>query len=212
MTKNCLFLRFTIVFMRYCPRFWGSKAIYDNRNTRYMFESYDQKLFVFAFYDHFHELLRIVLGVPVTFTTTVRPDTCLRVMTKNSLFSLFMVVFMSYFPRFWGTRAIYDHRKTRSHVWDLWPKTVCFCVLSSFSWAIAHNFVAPGQFAWPVRLDICLRDMTKNLSISRLTTLFMSYYLRFCGSRDIYNDRKIWYMFESYDQKLVVFSSYGHFV
>jgi len=31
-------------------------------NTRYMFESYDQKLVVFAFYGRFNELLPVVLG------------------------------------------------------------------------------------------------------------------------------------------------------
>src|SRR4051812_46074280 len=41
------------VFMTYFPRFWGYSAIYDDRKTRYMFESYYQKLVVFMFYGHF---------------------------------------------------------------------------------------------------------------------------------------------------------------
>jgi len=36
-----------------------------------MFENCDQELVVFAFYGHFHELLRIGLGVPGRFKMTV---------------------------------------------------------------------------------------------------------------------------------------------
>ena len=35
------------VFMSYCPQFWGSRVIYNDPKTRYMFESYDQKRVVF---------------------------------------------------------------------------------------------------------------------------------------------------------------------
>ena len=48
--------------MSYCPHFWGSRAIYNDLKTQYIFESYDQKLVVFVFYGHFHELLPKVLG------------------------------------------------------------------------------------------------------------------------------------------------------
>src|SRR3954462_2818713 len=41
-----------------------------------------------------------------------KTDTCLRDMTKNSLFSHFKAVFMSYCPQFWGTRATWMARKT----------------------------------------------------------------------------------------------------
>src|SRR3954467_8087578 len=77
------------VFKSYCPQFWGSTAICMARKTRYMFESYDQKLIVFAFYGRFHELLATVLGVSGRFAWLVRPDTCLRVMTKNSVFAFY---------------------------------------------------------------------------------------------------------------------------
>src|SRR4051812_18239631 len=93
------------VFMSYCPQFWGSKAICMAHKTRYMFESYDQKLIVFAFYGRFHELLPPILGVSGRFAWLERPDTCLRVMPKNSSFSRFMVVFISYFPEFWEFRG-----------------------------------------------------------------------------------------------------------
>ena len=55
MTKNSSFSCFMDVLMRYCQQLWGSMAIY-------MFKSYEQKLVIFAFYGHFHELLRIGLG------------------------------------------------------------------------------------------------------------------------------------------------------
>ena len=50
------------VFMIYCPLFWGSSEIYNDIKTRYMFDSYDQKLVVFVFYVHFHELLPTFFG------------------------------------------------------------------------------------------------------------------------------------------------------
>src|SRR3954465_1060681 len=102
--------------MSYCTLFWCSMGIYNDPKTRYMFESYDQKLVVFAFYVPFRELLHTCLGlhgdlcgpldtmhvsgddqifvvfvlmtifvsychisrVSGRFTTTNRPDTCLR--------------------------------------------------------------------------------------------------------------------------------------
>src|SRR4051812_19893092 len=42
----------------------------------------------------------MVLGL---FKATLRPVTCLRVMPKNSSFSSFMVIFMSYCPQFLGS-------------------------------------------------------------------------------------------------------------
>src|SRR3954471_2586094 len=83
-TKNSSFSRFMAVFMSYIPHFLGSRAICMPRKTRYMFESYDQKLIVFAFYGRFHELLPTVLGVSGRFAWLERPDTCLRVRTKDS--------------------------------------------------------------------------------------------------------------------------------
>ena len=61
MTQNSQFSRFMVVFMSYFPQFYGSRAIYNNFTTRYMFESYDQKVVVFVFFGHFHELLPTVL-------------------------------------------------------------------------------------------------------------------------------------------------------
>src|SRR3954470_8836694 len=81
--KNSSFSCFMVVFMSYCPLFRVCRAICMARKTRYMFESYDQKLIVFAFYGRFHELLPTVFGFSGRFAWLERPDTCLRVRTKN---------------------------------------------------------------------------------------------------------------------------------
>ena len=73
------------------------------------------------------------------------------------------------------------------------------------------QFATLGGFTTILRPDTCLRDMTKTLSFSHFTTVFMSYWTLFWHSRGIYNDPKTQYMFESYDQKLVVFTFYGRF-
>ena len=85
--------------MIYCPQFWGIRATWMARKTRYMFEIYDQKLVVFVFDDRFWRPREIYNDHKTT--------------TKNSLFSRFIAVFMSYCPQFWGTAAIYNDRKTQ---------------------------------------------------------------------------------------------------
>src|SRR3954468_3982092 len=63
MTKNSSFSCFMVIFMSYCPRFWGSRRICMPLKNPYMFDSYDHKLVVFAFYFRCHELLPTVLGL-----------------------------------------------------------------------------------------------------------------------------------------------------
>src|SRR4051812_28923004 len=100
--------------MSYCPQFWGIRATCMARKSRYMFEIYDQKLVVFvfddrfwrpreiyndhktitknsffSFYSRFHELLPTSFGVPRRFTTIVKSNTYLIVMTKNLSLSYF---------------------------------------------------------------------------------------------------------------------------
>jgi hypothetical protein len=41
-------LRFRVIFVSYCPQFWGAGVINMAHDTHYMFERYDQKLIVFA--------------------------------------------------------------------------------------------------------------------------------------------------------------------
>src|SRR3954463_5481956 len=43
MTRKSSFSRFMAIFMSYLPQFYGSMAIYNNLETRYMFQSYDKK-------------------------------------------------------------------------------------------------------------------------------------------------------------------------
>src|SRR4051812_3515215 len=63
MTKHSSFSCFLVIFMSYCPLFWGSRRICMPRKNPNMFERYDQKIVVFTFYCHFHELLPKVLGL-----------------------------------------------------------------------------------------------------------------------------------------------------
>jgi hypothetical protein len=53
---------FSVVFMSYCPQFWGFGVIYKVHDTQYMFERHDEKLIVFVFLGRFHELLPTALG------------------------------------------------------------------------------------------------------------------------------------------------------
>src|SRR3954464_14091760 len=105
MTRNSPFSRFMAVFMSYCPQFWGYRAIYNDFKTRYMFESYAEKLVFFVFMAIFMSYCPRFL-VPIGFARHVRPVTFLRDMTRNLPFSRFMAVFMSYCPQFRGSRAI----------------------------------------------------------------------------------------------------------
>ena len=63
MTNKLVVSRFLTVFMSYFPRFGGFRAIYNERNTRYMFKGMTKKLVVFAFYGRLHELLSTVWGL-----------------------------------------------------------------------------------------------------------------------------------------------------
>src|SRR3954464_14108365 len=71
---------------------------------------------------------------------------------------------------------------------------------------MAHIYGVPWRFAWSIIIPLtCLREMTRKSSFSRFMAVLMSYCPLFWGSRAVYNDLKNRYMFESYDQKLVVF-------
>src|SRR5215216_4406803 len=77
--------------------------------------------------------------------------------------------------------------------------------------SISHCFGVPGRFTTTVRLDTCWREMTQNSQSSHFMAVFMSSCPLFYGSKAIYIILKTRYMFESYDQKLVVFVFYGRF-
>src|SRR3954468_4707410 len=97
MTKNSSFSCFIVVLMSYCPHFWCYRMICMARKTRYIFKTYEQKLIVFASYYRFHELCP-----QIWHTRAIYNDLKTRYMfddmTKNSSFSCFMTVFMSYTP------------------------------------------------------------------------------------------------------------------
>src|SRR4051812_17742587 len=60
MPRNSPFSRFMAVFMSYCPQFLGFSRICMSRKNPDMFERYDQKLDVLAFYGRFHKLVTTV--------------------------------------------------------------------------------------------------------------------------------------------------------
>jgi hypothetical protein len=62
MTKNSLFLRFRVVFVSYCPQFWGDGLIYKEYDSLYILERNDDFFCCFCVYGSFRELLPIVLG------------------------------------------------------------------------------------------------------------------------------------------------------
>ena len=91
MSKNSyIFLHFADVFMSYSLWFSGSRDIYNDHSTLYMFEGMTKNL-SFRVLWPFSCAIAHSFGVPRRFT-------CLRGMTKNSLFLHFMAVFMSYCP------------------------------------------------------------------------------------------------------------------
>jgi hypothetical protein len=49
MTKNSSFLRFRVVFVSYCPQFWGDGLIYKEYDSLYILERNDDVFVVFAF-------------------------------------------------------------------------------------------------------------------------------------------------------------------
>src|SRR3954463_11156221 len=119
------------VFMSYCPYFSGSRAICMARKTRYMFERYAKNSSFSCFMVVFMSYCPLFRFVG-RFAWLVRPDTCLRVMTKTP-FSRFIAIFMSYCPRFWGFQGDLHGLRDPIHVSELGPKTRSFHVLCPFS-------------------------------------------------------------------------------
>ena len=149
-------------------------------------------------------------GVPRRFAWPIRPNACLRVMTKNSMFLRFMVVFMSYCPHFWGSTAICTARKTQYMLESYEQNVVAFAFYRRLLWPIAHNFGVLGGFVWNVRLDTCLRVMKKT-SFSRFIAVFMRNFPEVWEYRGVCMADKTQYMFESNDQKDILFVFYGRF-
>ena len=81
------------------------------------------------------------------------PGTCLRVMTKTHCFRLY--------GHFHELLRTFFEFQGDLHVWQLWTKTRCFCILWLFSWVIAHSFGVLGRFTTIIRPDTCLRASPK---------------------------------------------------
>ena len=94
---------------------------------------------------------------------TIRLDTLLRVMTTNWSFSCFTTVFMSYYRQFWRSMEIYDDSKTR-YMFESYDQNYLFSRFTIVFMSYCPQFWGSGQFALPIRLDICLRYLTKNSS------------------------------------------------
>ena len=85
----------------------------------------------------------------------------LRDMTRNSSFSCFMAVFMSYCQLFWGSTAIYNDLKTQRRIESYAKKLVVFVFVDIFM-SYDHGFWVRVGFARPVRPVKILIYMTKN--------------------------------------------------
>jgi hypothetical protein len=72
-----------IVFMSYCPQFWGSGVVYKAHDTQYIFERRDQKTRRVCILGPFSWAIAHSFGVPDWFTRSMTVDTCLRGMTKK---------------------------------------------------------------------------------------------------------------------------------
>src|SRR3954466_13176955 len=89
MPKNSSFSCFMVIFMRYCPQFLGFSRICMSRKNPDMFERYDQKLVVFVFYGHFHELLPTVFGFQPDLHVSKEPDMFKRYDQKLSVLAFY---------------------------------------------------------------------------------------------------------------------------
>src|SRR4051812_17957080 len=119
--------------MSYCPRFWGFQGDFHVLRDPIHFLEFIPKTRSFCVLWPFSRAIAHNFGVRRRFAWLVRPDTCLRVMTKNSSFSRFMVVFMSYCPQFWDFRGDLRGLRDPIHVRELGPKNHSFRVLWPFS-------------------------------------------------------------------------------
>jgi hypothetical protein len=135
MTKNSSFL-YLWPFLWAIAHYFGvmGRGIYMAHGTQYMFERHDQKLVVFTFLGHFHELLPTVLG----FWGDLQGPwhtTCLRGMSQNSsflcLWPFLWAIAHSFGVPWWFTRPM-----TLSTCLRGMTKNLLFLHLWPFSWAM----------------------------------------------------------------------------
>src|SRR4051812_48379453 len=107
----------------------------------------------------------MVLGL---FKATLRPDTCLRVMPKNSLFSCFMVIFMSYCPQFLGFKRICITKNP--DMFERYDQKIAILAFMAVFMSYCPQFWGSRAIYNDLRPDTCLRVMPKNSSFSCLWT------------------------------------------
>jgi hypothetical protein len=209
MTKNSSFLCFRVVFMSYCPQFWGSREIYKAHDTR-VHSSPTEK----------------PPGSPRTFSTVPNQQPSRQAMTALVPFlfpfSLELDLGSQKLSRsleskreskclMWlGRKAAYKSSSSLAkrvtvrcswnnilgswerikkighlHVWVTWPKTHHFCVYGRFCELLPIVFGLRGDFQGPWHCT-CLSGMTKNSSFLHFRAIFMRYCPQFWGSRVIY--------------------------
>src|SRR3954462_1537638 len=114
----------------------------------------------------------MVLGL---FKATLRPDTCLRVMTKNSLFSCFMVIFMSYCQRFSGSRRICIPRKNR-YMFERYDEIlVVFAFCGRF-----HELLPIVWDSMAIYNDLTTRYMLERHDKKLVVFVFMAIFMSYC--------------------------------
>src|SRR3954471_12692534 len=117
----------------------------------------------------------MVLGL---FKATLRHDTCLRVMPKNSSFSCFIA------HSFWVSAGFACLERTLTCLRDMTRNSPFSRFMDVFV-AIAHSLGVLGRFTVTFRPDTCWKDMTRNSPFSCFVAVFMSYCPQFYGSRAI---------------------------
>src|SRR4051812_6608791 len=106
---------------------------------------------------------------------TVLPDTCLRVMNKKSSFSCFMIIFMSYFPQFLGSRRICMPRKN-PYMFERYEKNSSFSRLMDVFMSYCPQF-------WGSRAidnDLRTRYMFESYDQKLVVFVFMAIFVSYC--------------------------------
>jgi hypothetical protein len=129
--------------------------------------------------------------------------TCLRGMTKNPSFLCFGSIFMSYCPQFWISAVIYKAHDTQSMSERHDQKLVVFTFSGRFHELLSTILGFRGDFQGPWHLVHVWHAWPKTHFFAFMS-IFVSYCPLFWGSRAIYKEYNNLYMFEMYDQKLII--------
>jgi hypothetical protein len=153
-------------------------------HDKYMFERHDQKLVVFAFYGHFHELLPTVLGFRSDLQGPWHSVLVWKAWPKTRCFCVLG-------PFFWAIAHCFGvpWRFTRNMIVCIFcrgTKNSSFLCVWPFSWPIAHSFGILGWFTRPMTLSTFFRGVTKNSTFWHFRAVFMRYCPQFWGYGVIY--------------------------